>query len=78
MTLTIDNSSEIQINLFKIAETALESVAPDLIGWDRFNKRFDIFMFLMRDPDWATKATNDEIVNGYNDFFGSQYDGQVW
>lgn len=76
MMLTIDNSQEIQMSLFRLAETALLEIAPDLVGWNRFNKRFDIFMFLMRDPDWAIRSTIKEIVDEYNDFFSSQFDGQ--
>lgn len=78
MQFTIDNSSEIQIELFRIAELVMNQTNPGLVGWDRFNKRFDIFQFLMRDPESSTTATIDDLVSEYNDFFGSQFDGQTW
>ena len=78
MEFTIDNSSEIQIELFRIAELVMNQTNPGLVGWDRFNKRFDIFQFLMRDPESSTTATIDDLVAEYNDFFGSQFDGQTW
>lgn len=78
MQFTVDTSSEIQTTLFRSAEAICAITDPDLEGFAKFGKTFDIFQFLMREPEWATNASIPNLAAEYQEFFADQFDPQLW
>lgn len=78
MSFSMDTSSEIQATLFKTAEAICEITDPGLEGFAKFGKTFDIFQFLMREPDWSMGVSVPDLATEYQTFFADQFDPQLW